>query len=463
MRVRAPVAAVAFGVVTVAVAEACFPSIAYRAGGIVEPDGSGAAPGDAAGSGLFDASIVSPSDAALQVEPGISRIGVSEGAACFLEDGQVLCWGDNGNGIFGSGSLDGDDRAPGDPAWSHVPVLVIDAQKKPLTGVADLSVGANHACAIVAADGSVLCWGWNDFGQTGIADGPQRIFVATSTRPGVTDAVSVHAGVDSTCARRRNGDTLCWGDPSAAQLTEALSSSERWVAPKLVPTLHGASTMALGSRFGCAVLEGGTACWGLNDLGQTGSHDHDVHYDDQWGSGKRDVLCVPTPQPVLGVSGTLRITAGAGHACAIDGPGEVRCWGSNARGQAGGMDADGGVPATALPTLGFATATAVAAGRDTTCAVKQGKVYCWGDNSNCELGLGGNYDTVPHLPTTPVQMLGGGDLDGVVLLAVGYHSCAVTQAKEVWCWGFKGPGEAGVFGDTADNAPEAKRVYPVPK
>jgi alpha-tubulin suppressor-like RCC1 family protein len=36
--------------------------------------------------------------------------------------------------------------------------------------------------------------------------------------PGLTDAVEIQAGATHTCARRRNGEVLCWGSNSTGEL-----------------------------------------------------------------------------------------------------------------------------------------------------------------------------------------------------------------------------------------------------
>jgi len=86
-----------------------------------------------------------------------------------------------------------------------------------------------------------------------------------------------------------------------------------------------------------------------------------------------------------------------------------------------------------------ARATTLAAGYGHSCAIAQGgTVYCWGDNSDYQLGDDGNTASL-----TPVQVkgVGGvGTLSGMTLLAAGwsngYFSCAVGGANNaLYCWG----------------------------
>ncbi len=148
--------------------------------------------------------------------------------------------------------------------------------------------------------------------------------------------------------------------------------------------------------------------------------------------------------------GVTAVSAGKLHTCAITGTGAVKCWGVGRDGQLGNgarVNAAGPVQVAGL-TSGV---RAVAAGARHTCALTAaGAVTCWGDNTNGELGTGTTTST-----TRPVQVAGLSS--GVKALAAGTDfTCAVLKTGAVSCWGHNHRGQLG-NGTTTD----ARRPTPV--
>ena len=130
------------------------------------------------------------------------------------------------------------------------------------------------------------------------------------------------------------------------------------------------------------------------------------------------------------------ITAGANHGCAVN-DGAVFCWGRNDHGQLG--NGGGANTWSAVRVTGLTSdVTSVSAGHSHTCALTTaGTVWCWGGNLSGQLGNGSDVDSA-----VPVQVQ---DLSGVVAISSGgYHTCALTNAGAVKCWG---QGRAGALGD----------------
>ncbi len=77
---------------------------------------------------------------------------------CAIEAGGSLsCWGDNAHWQFGNGSV------------SHTDSNVAVAAASGLTGIAQVTAGSDHTCALLSA-GGVRCWGNSSSGQAGSFD-----------------------------------------------------------------------------------------------------------------------------------------------------------------------------------------------------------------------------------------------------------------------------------------------------
>lgn len=87
-----------------------------------------------------------------------------------------------------------------------------------------------------------------------------------------------------------------------------------------------------------------------------------------------------------------------------------------------------------------------------TCALTSaGGVLCWGENYDGNLGGGG--PTVEGAPSAiPVAAIGLES--GVRVVRLGWsHGCAVTDADALYCWGYNGAGQLGIEGDEAISMP----------
>ena len=138
--------------------------------------------------------------------PGIdtaTRLDAGDYHTCaVLADGTVWCWGSNEYGMLGQ-DYDVDS--------THVPVQVpgIDA----VTGA---SVGNDYTCAVLA-DGTVWCWGANEYGKSGRDDyqlltsyqpWPTTNYVPMQV-PGIDTATSVSTGGYHTCTALADGTVWC--------------------------------------------------------------------------------------------------------------------------------------------------------------------------------------------------------------------------------------------------------------
>ncbi len=152
------------------------------------------------------------------------------------------------------------------------------------------------------------------------------------------------------------------------------------------------------------------------------------------------------PKTTLATPALTNITAvaaGTNHTCALTASGWVKCWGNNDRGQLG----DGTYNDRKTPWLvsGLSNVVAIAAGRLHTCALTStGGIKCWGDNGNGQLGDGTDILT-RNLPVNVLNLTSG----VTAISAGGDHTCALTSAGAMKCWGNNYYGELG-DGTTTD-------------
>jgi alpha-tubulin suppressor-like RCC1 family protein len=146
-----------------------------------------------------------------------------------------------------------------------------------------------------------------------------------------------------------------------------------------------------------------------------------------------------------------RLAGGDFFMCGITSSGDVKCWGANNGGQLGD-GADGGHSAPGL-VPGLSGVVSLAAGASHACALTAaGGVKCWGYNASGQLGDRSTTDR--H---TPVDVVGL--TSGVRAIAAGvFHTCAITAAGGLKCWGGN---SAGQLGDRTSNnyAVEPEDVY----
>lgn len=146
-----------------------------------------------------------------------------------------------------------------------------------------------------------------------------------------------------------------------------------------------------------------------------------------------------------------RIAAGGEHTCASTAEGQVYCWGDNTSGQLGvGNNAARSRP-TDLPATTQMQISAIVAGQAHTCAIDEASsdLHCWGSNAQGQIGDGSTDDR--SLPsaiglTTPPRTVAAGD----------HHTCVIDANNSAYCWGDNSDGQAGI------NATDSHITAPTP-
>jgi alpha-tubulin suppressor-like RCC1 family protein len=336
------------------------------------------------GNGSFGSSNGTPMPQQVSLPKTATAIAGGNQTCALLSDGSVYCWGYDFFGGVGNGTA-----TTSSPLGVATPAKVMGLPV-PASAIAS---GSYHACAISA--GKPYCWGWNQAGQLG--DGTTTTRATAAPVSGLTGATALAAGYQHTCALA-NGGVSCWGDDSFGQTGDNMSNTS-YATPQSVPldTSRTTQSLAAGTYHTCLLFAGAvTYCWGLNDEGQLGRGYFSTA--GTFGDGK--------PAAVNGSIFPTAIAAAGELSCALNGDGSIQCWGDDQLGETG----DGVVIATQPPGLNApgtavslaGAATAIGTGKFFACAVAQnGSVWCWGDNSLCQLG-----NNTQSSSAVPVQVPG---------------------------------------------------------
>ncbi len=132
---------------------------------------------------------------------------------------------------------------------------------------------------------------------------------------------------------------------------------------------------------------------------------------------------------VVDVGDSVAVAVGLSHTCALDRHGQVRCWGMNQSGQLGSPASDQAVPPDDAVVVDLDPAATVAAGAAHTCAITiAGEVWCWGQAEN------GLLATESQVPSPPVRI----EFPAAATdIQIGPDStCAILTDGAVWCWGY---------------------------
>lgn len=127
----------------------------------------------------------------------------------------------------------------------------------------------------------------------------------------------------------------------------------------------------------------------------------------------------------------VQVAIGSAVACARLSTGRVRCFGDNNQGQLG----DGTTLPRSRPVdvVGVEGATSLSSGWEETCVAARGNVLCWGIIRFFR-------STEPTPTPTVVRGIEG----AVEVVAHNGGGCARTSAGRVWCWGDNSQGQLGI-------------------
>jgi alpha-tubulin suppressor-like RCC1 family protein len=335
-----------------------------------------------------------------------------------------------------------------------------------LTDIIRVTAGSAHSCALTES-GEIWCWGANRSGQLGMGE-----FSDCRRRPtrvkGITDAVEVVAGGVHTCARRKNGQVVCWGDNEFGQVGDG--GKEDRSSPTMVNSLPHIKRLAAGIGQTCAIGMKGLYCWGYD-----GSVLHERKIAEkprrirQLAGRAKDLslgyehLCILRPDGTVECRGDnllgqlsgpdniridkfrrvtrlkngRQVVSGYNHNCVLRKNGTVACFGTNLLGEVRPISEGSGFRRP-MTVPGLRGIRLLAASSSETCALHQaGNITCFGPFYARQLGRDTDLEDGAHLVPVP------GITDAVHLSIGEGHTCVVLKQGRVRCFGKNDYGQLG--------------------
>ena len=389
---------------------------------------------------------------------------------CAILSNNVWCWGNNDK--YESNEYTMGQLGDGTTVSSNVPVKVRSVGDMRNGKIIDIFAAQFHSCVLTEFSSvrKIYCWGNNQFGQLGNGDFGDGKYssVPVEVKPPTGALAADFAGNnisaiggtgDVSCAIAA-GKVYCWGSNTMGQLGYGSPGSPKSSATPVrinsggysrLPNNYSATKLSTGgsrSQTMCVITtEKRAYCWGQARFGQLGIGV--PHY-----SGYGNATRVKDLEDVTDISQDGYTWSGSPdyvtHTCAIAN-GKVYCWGGAGRGQAGSPGSGtpkkhieprlvGGLPGVALQVeVGIAHSCALTNDAGTK------KVYCWGDN---RLGqLGANRTDIQYTFTPQPVNVGPNGLpasESVVSLSAGANrGCAIMSDKRSYCWGLNDNGQIG--------------------
>jgi hypothetical protein len=235
----------------------------------------------------------------------------------------------------------------------------------------------------------------------------------TGTKVDLASDVRLLGRGERLCLQHEAGRLACLRDDAS------LEKGLEWDVIETYPPLRA---IGAGLELGCAQVDAGRVeCWWWKQ--EYADHaDAGMAYAGEL-RGK--------PERIGGLANVTALSVGAAHACALDSGGKLACWGRV-------------IPEPVRPIeivqVALTSATAIALGEKHGCGLMNERAWCWGDNSQGQLGQ----------PATLPRSEGPVFIDlpqAVVEIALGdRHTCVRTTDGKVRCYGDSADGRLGRAG-----------------
>ena len=302
-------------------------------------------------------------------------VGSSHSVA-LCSNGTIAAWGNATYGQLGDGTNNN----------SNVPVTVTANGVLSGQTVVAVAAGFNHSLAL-CADGTVVAWGMNSAGQLGNGTNNSSNVPVAVTKTGALlnkTVVAIAAGYNHSLARCADGTVVTWGNNAYGQLGN--NSTTNTNVPVDITTsgeLYGRTVIFLvgGSDHSIGLCsDGSLVSWGRNNYGQLGNNS----------TVNSSVPVVVDASDVLAGEAITAIATGGWHTLALCSDGTLAAFGRNNNGQLGNNStADSNVPVNVITSgiLANRTITAIGGSNAHSLALcSDGTLASWGSNNVGQLG-----------------------------------------------------------------------------
>ncbi len=288
------------------------------------------------------------------------------------------------------------------------------------------------------------------------------------------------------------------GGITVKTITKSVRTFAKTASASTARVSRDVTQVSTGANSTCAVADSWVYCWGYNYNGQLGTGNDSTSNRELYPKavvsntapttesipGLSHYVCTynflgiclagytvwdryaTSTQPasaLVNADGTkktvTKVSAGSLHTCAIA-DGKAYCWGDNTYGELGDRSAvphsftPVAVDTQATSALAGKTVTDITAGPNFTCALtSEGKTACWGNNAYGQLGTGNRtaYNYPVAVSETTGSSLANKTVKKLAQVKAGSTMCVIDTDDNANCWGANYVGQAG-NGQKAPNA-----------